>query len=251
MQIEQVIQENGTYIYNYAMRLTCHPQAAEDLAQQTFITAWEKADQLKEEYALKKWLRTICYHQFLMDCRKQDMKLDFYGELSELEQEGKVMAAAEAAPEEAVLVEESIQSLQNGCFYAMARKLTLPQRIAFSMVDMFGLSMEETAEMLEISVGALKGLLFRARMNLDAFFSNHCNLIDATNPCSCEAWIHFSETQSSNQKMIRQVIEKKEYKEKGYHFDEQIRRKITYLYKNIPEKRPSDVWFQKVIDAVS
>lgn len=170
MEIEQIIRENGSYIYNYAMKLTCHPQAAEDLAQQTFITAWEKLNQLKDEYALKKWLRTICYHIFLMDCRKQDKKLELIGEIEELEQEGKVLASTNASPDDEVIVGEEIQSLQNGCFYAMARKLTLPQRIAFSMVDMFGMSMEETADMLEISTGALKGLLYRARMNLDAFF---------------------------------------------------------------------------------
>lgn len=250
MDIDEIIQEYATYIYNYAMKLTCHPQAAEDLAQQTFITAWEKSDQLKAEYALKKWLRTICYHQFLMDCRKQNRKLDLSGELDELEREGKVLAAAEASPEESVLVEESIRNLQNGCFYAMARKLTLPQRIAFSMVDMFGLSMDEAAELLEISNGALKGLLYRARMNLDAFFGDHCNLLDVNNPCSCAAWIHFSESRSDNQKKLRQAIGEKEYEEKGYYFNEQVRRKITFLYRNMPEKRPTEEWFQKVIRAV-
>ena len=186
-----------------------------------------------------------------MDCRKQDKKLELIGEIEELEQEGKVLASTNASPDDEVIVGEEIQSLQNGCFYAMARKLTLPQRIAFSMVDMFGMSMEETADMLEISTGALKGLLYRARMNLDAFFADHCDLIDAKNSCSCAAWIHFSENHSGNQKKIRDAIEKKEYEEKGFRFNQQVRGKIAYLYREIPEKRPSDEWFQKVIQIVS
>lgn len=194
MDINEMIAENGTYIYNYAWKLTCHPVQAEDLAQETFIQAWKKSDQLKEDTAIKKWLRTICYHQFLMDCRKQDMKLDYQDELEVLEQEGNIMASELPTPEEEVLVQEEIKDMQNGCFYAMVRRLTLPQRMAFSLVDMFGLSMEETAQMLEITVGALKGLLYRARMNLDSFFADHCNLLDARNPCSCQAWIHFSWT---------------------------------------------------------
>lgn len=250
MDINEIIAENGTYIYNYAWKLTCHPVQAEDLAQETFIQAWQKLDQLKEETAIKKWLRTICYHQFLMNCRKQDMKLDYQDELEVLEQEGNIMASGLPTPEEEVFVQEEIKDMQNGCFYAMVRKLTLPQRMAFSLVDMFGLSMEEAAQMLEITVGALKGLLYRARMNLDSFFADHCNLLDARNPCSCQAWIHFRETQNHNKNQMRKLVDSIDYKEKGYLFDEKVRGKIAYLYKNMPEKQPGEEWLQKVIEAV-
>lgn len=250
MDINEIITEYGTYLYNYALKLTCHPVQAEDLAQETFIQAWRKLDQLKEKNAIKKWLRTICYHQFLMDCRKCDSKLDYADELTVLEQEGSVMASELPTPEEEVFVKEEIKDMQNGCFYAMVRRLTLPQRMAFSLVDMFGLSMDEAAEMLEISVGALKGLLYRARMNLDSFFADHCNLMDAKNPCSCEEWIHFRERQNENKTQMRKLIQHIDYKEKGYLFDEKVRAKVAYLYKNMPEKQPGDEWFQKVMEAV-
>lgn len=250
MDINQIIEKYGTYIYNYAWKLTCHPVQAEDLAQETFIQAWKKLEQLKEENAVKKWLRTICYHQFLMNCRKQDMDLDYVGELDVLEYEGNIMASWPPAPEEEVFVKEEIRDMQNGCFYAMVRRLTLPQRMAFSLVDMFGLSMEEAAEMLDVTVGALKGLLYRARMNLDSFFSDHCNLLDAKNPCSCEAWVAFREHQDKNKKQMRKLIQSIDYKEKGYLFDGEVRRRIAYLYKNMPEKQPDDAWFQKVIEAI-
>lgn len=256
MEITDIIKENGTYIYNYALKLTCHPEKAEDLAQETFITAWQKLSQLQNIDALKKWLRTICYHQFLMDCRKNSAEPAFSDDLASLEEihsledEGRLSVATIPVPEEEVLVAESLKELQNGCFYAMARRLTLEQRIAFSMVDMFGLSQSEAADLLEISEGALKGLLYRARMNLDAFFSDHCNLLDAKNPCSCEAWITFRSNHSNNQAKMKEIVHSLDYKEKGYLFDEHIRGKISYLYRNMPEKKPSPEWFENVFSAV-
>lgn len=53
MDINEIITEYGTYLYNYALKLTCHPVQAQDLAQETFIQAWRKLDQLKEKNAIK------------------------------------------------------------------------------------------------------------------------------------------------------------------------------------------------------
>jgi RNA polymerase sigma-70 factor (ECF subfamily) len=64
MEIEQLIKEYGTSIYNYALRLSCHPKDAEDLMQETFINAWRYLEELRDERAVKQWLNSICYHQF-------------------------------------------------------------------------------------------------------------------------------------------------------------------------------------------
>lgn len=250
LMMEEIIKNYGAYIYDYAWKLTCHPQQAEDLAQETFIQAWKHMEQLKEEAALKKWLRTICYHQFLMNCRKKDEHLIYVEDMTLLEQEGDMLTAYENVPEEAVLVKETVRELQNGCFYAMVRRLTLSQRIAFSLVDMFGMTTQEAAEMLEVSKGALKGLLYRARMNLDSFFADHCNLLHSENPCSCEAWIAFRENHEKNIQQMRNMVQTIDYRQKGYLFDEKVRGKISYLYSHMPEKRPGDEWFQRVIAAL-
>lgn len=125
MNIEELIQKYGIYIYNYALKLTCHPVDAEDIAQETFINAWKNLDGLKDENAVKKWLITICYHQFLMKIRSRSHKKeDLLGDLELLEQEGIIFNDYFPNPEEEVIVDEEIKSLQNGCFLAMVRKLT-------------------------------------------------------------------------------------------------------------------------------
>jgi RNA polymerase sigma-70 factor (ECF subfamily) len=250
MRIEELINEYGEYIHKYALKLTCHPQKAEDIAQETFIRAWKNLDQLQDEKAVKKWLRTICMNCFLMDYRKNDTKkIDYVEDMEYLEREGKLISQL-PEPDEEVFVEETIKELQNGCFYAMVRRLTLKQRMTFSLIDMFGLQIAETAEILDLSEMATKGLLHRARMNLDAFFSDHCNLIASKNPCSCRAWIEFSKTRDKNQQSARELIDTLDDKSINYKFDPSVRGKIHYLYNSMPDKKPSKEWYQKVIHAL-
>lgn len=152
-----------------------------------------------------------------------------------------------------MIVEETIRDLQNGCFLAMVRRLTLHQRIAFSLIVMFGLSLDEASELIGVSKSAAKGLLYRAHMNLDSFFHNHCNLLDTNNPCSCKAWIEFSKTRSDLQKSsnAHKMIAKLDYTKSNYKFNEEVRKKINYLYKNMPDKKPSNEWYKSVINIIN
>ena len=252
LEIDQIIQDYGRYIYNYALKLTCHPADAEDLAQETFIQAWKNLDGLKSELAIKKWLITICYNQFLMKIRQKSSRIE---ELSEdfqmLEQEGFMLNDSFPNPVDEVLVEEEIKELQNGCFLAMVRKLTLNQRVAFSLVDMYGMCVEDVAQILGTSILATKGLLFRARMNIDSFFADHCNILNMNNPCSCKAWITFSSNRNNLQLQTKKLIETLNYKEKNYRFDLEVRNKIKFLYSNMPDKKPSEDWYIRVLQSLN
>lgn len=234
-------------LYNYALRLSCHPQDALDLTQDTFLTAMTKIDTVMQQEAIFSWLKTICYHKFIDQIRKnKDMTL--VEDLEQLESDGMLQQKHQPLPEEEVLVSEEIRALQNGCFMAMVRKLTLNQRIIFSLVDMYGMKADEVAKILQISDMAAKGLLYRARMNIDSFFADHCDLIKEENPCSCSAWIAFSTNRNNMQKQTREIIDQLDYRKEGYQFDGQVRRKVYYLYKNMPQKKPPKEWYQKILN---
>lgn len=252
MRIEEIVLNYGKNIYNYALKLSCHPEDAKDLAQETFIKAWSKQDQLREEKAMLKWLQTICYHLFLMKLRQNDTKNQLlFDDIEALEAEGTLLVEVIPGPEDEVIVEEAIRDLQNGCFLAMVRKLTLNQRITFSLIDMFGMRIEEVSELLGVSVSATKGLLYRARMSIDSFFADHCNLIHVSNTCSCKAWIDFNLKRDELQQKTKNLITHLDYRDKNYLFDESIRRKVQALYSHMPDKKPGDGWFEQVINTLS
>lgn len=245
--ITQIFNDYYQHIYNFALKLSCYPDDAMDLTQETFIKAWRNHSALEKEEALAGWLRTICYREFLMKMRKEKNNCLAEDDLTELEQSGKLLDDRTPLPEEEVIVAEAVRDLQNGCFLAMVRKLTLNQRIAFSLVDMFGMRIEDVAEILEVTVGAAKGLLYRARMNIDSFFADHCGLIYEKNPCSCEAWRAFSMNREALQQRVREMNRKVDYLENKYHYNEEVRRKIYFLYSHMPEQKPPQEWYQNVI----
>lgn len=249
MDIISVYNDYYKYIYNYALRLSCHPEDALDITQETFLTALKKIDTLKNEEAISGWLKSICFHKFIDDTRRNKYIIEVEN-LTSLENDSKLLQAQEIQPETEVIVSEEIRNLQNGCFLAMVRKLTLNQRIVFSLVDMYGMKIEPVSDILKISVSATKGLLYRARMNIDSFFANHCDLIKEENPCSCKAWIEFSNNRSNLQKSTKKLIEKLDFTKEGYVFDEEVRKKILYLYRNMPDKKPSDEWYKKVLKII-
>lgn len=252
MKILDVYQNYNNYIYNFALKLTCHPEDALDLTQDTFLRAMKKLDTLKSEQALASWLRTICFHEFVNKTKTNPKKyLVEVEDWEQLEQEGLLLADVTVQPEDEVIVAEEISNLQNGCFMAMVRKLTLNQRITFSLVDMYGLPIEYVAKLLDISIRAAKGLLYRARMNIDSFFGDHCSIIYEKNPCSCKAWIQFSTNRSNLQRQSHKLLEKLDYKQKGYVYSEHVRKKVQHLYHHMPEKKPPTEWYQNVITVLA
>ena len=246
MDILEVYKNHYNLVYNYALRLSCHPDDACDITQETFLIAFEKMDSLKNEEAITGWLRTICYHQFIDQTRRDKYLVDV-DDWEGLEKDGGYLQAHVPQPEDEVIVSEEIKDMQNGCFLAMVRKLTLNQRIAFSLVDMYGMKIEAVSDILQISVSAAKGLLYRARMNIDSFFANHCELLNEKNPCSCKAWIEFSKQRNNLQNSTRKLIEKLDFKKNEYVFDETTRKRIAYLYSNLPDRKPSEEWYNKVL----
>ncbi|WP_432664960.1 RNA polymerase sigma factor [Wukongibacter baidiensis] len=252
MNFDQLFSKYSSYIYNYALKLSCDPSVAEDISQETFLKAWKNKGQLKNEEAIKYWLRKICLNTFLMKLRKEKGKIDLsYDELTSLEREGSVLqiSSPSPSPEDEVIVDEAIKEIQNGCFLAMVRRLTPNQRIAFSLIDMFGLSMDEVANLLGLSKSAIKALLHRARMNLDDFFSRRCNLVKVSNPCNCIAWRDFAKHRNDikNKALKKKLISSLDYTKANYAFDPEIRKKVQYLYSNMPDRKPSQEWYDNVI----
>ena len=246
VSMNEIVETYSTYIYTIAYKLTGKMEQAEDIAQETFIKAWKHLDELKDQTALKQWLRTICVNEFRMSLRKDiRQKITYVDNIEELEKDGEFLVNPTEDVIEEVQASEDVISMRNGCFLAMSRKLSVNQRIVFSLIDMFGLSIQEVADILEITPKAVKGLLYRARMNIDSFFQSHCYFLNTENPCRCKAWAEFFQNRSELQSFMQDKI--LDYTEKGYEFDLEVRKKLSLYYQQIPDQMPRKEWYQRVI----
>ena len=56
---------------NWLRHLTGDPSRADDLAQETFIRAWERLHTISDGKSFKAWVMKIAYNMFLQSHRRQ------------------------------------------------------------------------------------------------------------------------------------------------------------------------------------
>jgi RNA polymerase sigma-70 factor (ECF subfamily) len=243
------------YVYATAYKITGGPSIAEDLAQNTLLDAWEKRHQLSDPSKIRSWLRAICVNRLLMEKRRAGNTLLSLDELTEITREGSSFEPVELSPsaEDELIAEESVRNIRNGCFTAMSRKLTLTQRTVFSLVDMFGMSIEETAQLLDITVPAVKGLLHRARKHLFNFFDTRCEWIVPEGHCHCAAWIGFTgqKTDIKDRARQRTIIDSFGEKPSDVDHSSAVRERILSIYRAIPDIAPPQTWYDLVIESIT
>jgi hypothetical protein len=90
-------------------------------------------------------------------------------------------ASARPDPEEEALARE----LRLRCTQAMLLSLDRELRLAYILGDVFELSGDEAAEVLDVDAATYRKRLSRARFRLHAFMRSWCGVFDDANPCRC------------------------------------------------------------------
>ncbi|MFN2185195.1 MAG: RNA polymerase sigma factor [Anaerolineae bacterium] len=161
------VDENSASVYSLALKLLGDEQEAEDVLQETFLSAFRAIDRFEGRSKLSTWLYRIAYNASLMHLRKRERMTTFsldqpYGDEEQVRPvAGDLLVDWSAVPDDRLLTAEARQEMDR----AIAQ---LPEslRSAFILRDIQGLSGAETAEILGISVQAVKNRLHRARLSL-------------------------------------------------------------------------------------
>ena len=135
----------GRVIYPYAGR----DAAVEDLVQETFLRAYDRLDTFNPEYRFKTWLLAIANNLGIDALSRRREVVEFNPELH---------ARVTRGPEEVAVEADRARSVRDAV-------LTLPEAYSVPLVLRYaeGLTYAEIAEILGITVPALKSRLFRAR----------------------------------------------------------------------------------------
>ena len=155
-------------VYSLALRMLRQQQDAEDVTQQTFLSALENLDGFRGDASFATWLLRIATHAALKVIRKQKGLDTISLEEATDEADGydtiphpEYIADWRHSPEQLVQKNE-IQRLLDD---ALA-KLDEKHRLVFLLRDVEGLSVKETAEALGLSEANTKVRLLRARLQL-------------------------------------------------------------------------------------
>ena len=141
------------HIRAFARTLTGDPTAADDLAQEAMMKAWDARASYQMGTNMKAWTFMILRNQFYSEKRRSWRSTQLDQEAAE-----RTLIAVDD-PEAPVALDELRQALQ-----------TLPeeQREALILVGAGGFAYEEAAEICQCAVGTVKSRVSRARKALQA-----------------------------------------------------------------------------------
>jgi len=160
--------------YNVAYRILSDPDAAADATQDAFLSAYKAMKKFRGG-SFKAWLLRIvtnaCYDQLRVKKRRPTSSLD---DLPVESDHSQFLRDESESPDEFLERQELGQFLQHGI-----SALPIEQRAVLVLSDVQGLSYQEVAEIMDLSLGTVKSRLSRGRARLRDFLLERGELLPA------------------------------------------------------------------------
>jgi RNA polymerase sigma-70 factor, ECF subfamily len=161
---EQLVKRYDRKLYRIAQSITHNREDSQDAVQEAFLKAFRNLGEFREESQFSTWLIRITVNQSLMKLRKQratrevSLSEDFQADGDSL-----AMEIADWAPNPEQLFRES--ELRDILIKTL-KELPVILRAVFVLRDIEGLSIDQTARVLNVSHTAVKARLWRSRLQL-------------------------------------------------------------------------------------
>lgn len=161
---DQLVRQYERQLFRIAQHITQNREDAQDVVQDAFFKAYQKLEQFQGNSKFYTWLVRIAVNEALMRLRKRRTAKTVSMDEDVQTEEGSLprdFADWSPNPEQQYkqaelkeILQKTIQGLPPGF------------RTVFTLRDVEGLSTEETAEALNLSIPAVKSRLLRARLQL-------------------------------------------------------------------------------------
>lgn len=171
------VDEHGDSLYRFALMRTRDPSTAEDLVQETLLSAIQSMSSYSGKSSERTWLTGILKHKIIDHYRKNKMNVQFTDEDMDLSGVERLFKRPdewdghwgntvrpvdpEQLPDE-VLERDEFWKVMNHCLSAM------PERVSnvFTLREMDGMSCDEICDAFGLSASNFWVIMHRARMQL-------------------------------------------------------------------------------------
>ena len=160
---EELVNRYERKIFRLGMNITQNREDAEDVMQDAFLKSFQNLDQFQGNSRFYTWLVRIAVNEALMKLRKRRPNQVSLDEPL-TEDDNSIFREVEdwgPSPEQ-----RFAQTELNEILTQVIGELDPIFRVTFLLRDVEGISTEETAQILGISVAAVKSRLLRARLKL-------------------------------------------------------------------------------------
>lgn len=153
----ELVRRHEQHVRTILFRLLGNERDAEEATQDAFVQAWRNLDRFRGEAAVFTWLYRIAVNEALGRLwRKRPVTTGL-----DAAAEQELAGPSEEEPDRAAELNEL-----HGYLAARIRELPFEYRAPLVLRDVLGLSNNEVAAVLELSVPATKSRIHRARMRI-------------------------------------------------------------------------------------
>lgn len=158
---EELVEIHQSSVIGTVAKMLGNPAEAEDIAQQVFVRIWKSAPRYEPQAKFTTWLFTITRNLVFNETRRRKRKPAV--SIEEREDEFHLVEADTSVitPDQSALHNELEKEID-----AAIAELPEKQRMAVVLRRYEEMPYDEISEVLELSVPAVKSLLFRARSQL-------------------------------------------------------------------------------------
>lgn len=177
ISFEELFDRYSSMVFSLAYQVLGDREEALDVSQEVFLAIYSKMDSFRGESSLKTWIYSIAVHRASNRFRwwnrlRRRGTISLEDHLSRKpDQDHSIdLKSPVKSPEDELILKEERKQLDE-----WLRELPIQQRIAVVLRDIEGLSYEEIAESMEISLGTVKSRIARGRELLKRRFEERNN----------------------------------------------------------------------------
>jgi len=164
-QFETFMRNYQNMVFSTAMRLLVNQAEAEDVSQEVFLKAYQRFAELRESPTAGGWLKTVATNLSLNHLSRYRARWTFFSDMfgghRDEHEEQEVEFAAPGNLEEEVAQADTHELVEQAL-----QRLPAAQRVPLVLYHLEGLSYEEIAQKLNVSLGKVKTDIFRGRESL-------------------------------------------------------------------------------------
>jgi len=164
----EIVNRYGEKIFRLAMRITKNPESAEEVLQNVFVKLIEKLGTFREESKLATWIYTVSSNEAFMFLRSKNKSSfkeisveEFNNKDNGSAYEGLQIKYDGFGPDDSAINAQQQEILERAI-----SELHEEYRVVFQLRDVEGLSNQEAADILGLSLPAVKSRILRARNQL-------------------------------------------------------------------------------------
>jgi len=168
LSFEELFDRYQAMVFRLLYRILGNREEALHASQEVFLNIYQNMNSFRGDSSLKTWIYRIAINRAYNRCRwwnrarrRETISLEEHLAAPTRFSLSKALETSGQSPEEILLFHEEQEKIRSSL-----QKLPVKQRVALVMRDIEGLTYEEIAENLQVSLGTVKSRIARGREEL-------------------------------------------------------------------------------------